>query len=86
MAAGIEKGLIPNEANVAAGIEFIIEESVVDANMVAITDALPEAAIFLDSLIMDDLAGYLDLFGDFYLFFFGYWGWWISDTGWFDIC
>jgi len=48
LAAGIEKGLIPNEAKVAAGIEFIIEESVVDANMVAITDALPEAAIFLE--------------------------------------
>ena len=62
LAAGIEKGLIPNEANVAAGIEFIIEESVVAASMVAITDALPEAAIFLDWWIVQNKELYLDLY------------------------
>lgn len=44
LVAGIEKGLMPNDANWAAGIAFIIEESVVDAKRVAITVALFEAA------------------------------------------
>ena len=46
LAAGNESGLIPNEANWADGIALTIDESVVDANKVEITDALFEFAIF----------------------------------------
>ena len=40
---------MPNEANLAAGMAFIIDESVVEDNRVAITDAFPAAATCHDS-------------------------------------